>query len=289
MTIDAQFGNLQEVALPQGIVRYRDTGTGPTLVFVHGVFVNSALWMKIIPSLSQRFRCIAPDLPLGAHSLPLCPDADLTPNGVADLVGALLEALDLHNVTLVGNDTGGAICQLTIARHPERITGLVLTSCDALEDFFPLLASPFQYGTRIFGIHFINFYARVYRSRSAQRGLMASVSHHKPDTAILDTFFTPIHDAGVRRDLAKFLRTVSNRYTLEAARSFAQFHHPVLLLWAKDDIFFSPRLARRLQQAFPDATLEFVSRSRTFVPLDQPEFLSQRIAEYINESVRTRT
>lgn len=288
MAIDTRLGTFQEISLAQGIVRYQDIGTGPTLVFLHGIFVNSALWRRVIPLLSERFRCIAPDLPLGAHRLPLRPDADLSPRGVADLVADLLAALDLHDVTLVGNDTGGAICQLVITHHPERITRLVLTNCDAFEAFFPPLVRPFHDGARLFGIHFTNFLAWVFRTRFAQRLLVVTVSRQRLDTTMLDTYFAPLlHNAGVRRDLTQFLRTVSNHYTLEAARSFAQFHHPVMLIWGNNDIFFSSRLARRLQQAFPHSSLEFVARSRAFVPEDQPEFLAQRIVEFVNEPVHS--
>lgn len=288
MTIDAQPGSFQEVSLPQGVVRYQDTGTGPVLVFLHGVFVNSALWRHVIPLLSEHFRCIAPDLPLGAHSIPLRPAVDLSPRGVADLVADFLAALDLQDITLVGNDTGGAICQLVIAHHPERISRLVLTNCDAFEAFFPPLVRPLHEGARLFGIHFTNVLARMFRARSAQRLLVRSVSLHSLDTTMLDTYFTPLlHDPGVRRDLTQFLRAVSNRYTLEAARTFAQFRHPVLILWGNNDIFFSSRLARRLQQALPDASLEFVSNSRAFVPEDQPELLALRIAEFVNEPVHS--
>lgn len=279
---------MQEVALPQGVVRYSDQGTGPTLVFIHGIFVNSLVWRRVIPLLSEHFRCIAPDLPLGAHTVSLQPEADLTPRGVAHLVANFLAALDLRDVTLVGNDTGGAICQLVIAHYPERITRLVLTNCDAFEAFFPPLVSPFRYGAQLLGTRFADFLAWLFQARSAQRLLVASVSLRRADPVILDSYFTPFHnDKGIRRDLTKFLRTVSNRYTKEAARTFPSFRFPVLIVWGQKDIFFSSTLARRLQQAFPDARLEFVSQSRAFVPEDQPEFLTQRIMEFVNEPVRS--
>ena len=288
MTPLALSDTYKEVSLPQGLVRYQDHGSGPTLVFLHGILVNSALWMDVVSLLSGQFRCIVPDLPLGAHAVPLHSDADLSPPGVAQLVADFLEALDLHDVTLVGNDTGGAICQLTIAAHPERITRLVLTNCDGFEAFFPLLISPFHYGAQFFGTHFVDFLAWLFRSRFAQRLLVAAVSYRHLDTSMLDTYFTPMHsNAEVRRDLTGFLQAVSNRDTLEAARTFPSFQHPVLIVWGKNDIFFSSSIAKRLQQAFPDATLEFISQSRAFVPADQPSFLSQRIAEFVHESVHS--
>ena len=286
MATIASLSAFQEVSLPQGTVRYYDQGTGPTLVFIHGLLANRLLWSRVIPQLVSHFRCIAPDLPLGAHSHPLYPDVDLSPLGVAHLVADFLEACDLHEVTLIGNDTGGAMCQLVIAHHPERISRLVLTNCDAFEQFFPPLVSPFQYGARVFGIRFANFLAWVLRARSAQRLFVAALAHRRPELEELDAFFHPLlHQTFARRDMTRFLQAVSNRYTLEAARCFSGFGHPVLLLWGKDDPFFSQRLARRLQQAFPDARLHFLSHCRAFVPVDQPEVFAQYITEFVHAEV----
>ncbi len=288
MATIAPLGTSQEVSLPQGTIRYCDQGTGPTLVFIHGLLVNNLLWSRLFPLLQEHFRCLAPDLPLGAHSHPLHSDVDLSPLGVAQIVAAFLDALDLHDVTLIGNDTGGAICQIVIARHPERITRLVLTNCDAFEQFFPPLVSPFHYGSSIFGIGFANFLAWALRRRFAQRTFLAALSHRRLEMAELDAIFHPLlHLPFARRDMTQFLQAISNRYTLEAAQTFAGFHHPVLLVWGKDDPFFSKRLALRLQQAFPDATLELLSHSRAFVPLDQPEILAQQITEFVYAAIKS--
>jgi len=242
----------------------------------------------VIPQLTGSFRCLAPDLPLGAHTLPLRQEADVSPLGVARLVADFIEALDLHDVTLVGNDTGGAICQLIIAHHPERIARLVLTNCDAFESFFPPSLRPLQYGARLLGTHFADLLAWLLRSHFIQRQLWASVSLSQIDPVLLDAGLAPLRQqAAVRRDVTRFLRAVSNRYTLEASQSFPQFLRPVLVIWGKNDIFFSARLARRLHQAFPSATLEFVSQSRAFVPEDQPEALARRIAEFVRVSTET--
>ncbi len=192
MATVAPLDTFQEVSLPQGTVRYCDQGVGPALVFIHGLFANGVLWSRVIPQLVSRFRCVAPELPLGAHSSPLLPDADLSPLGLAHLVADFLEALDLHEVTLIGNDTGGALCQLLIAHHPERISRLVLTNCDAFEQFFPPLVSPFHYGARVLGIRFANFLTWVLRMRFAQRLFMATLSHRRLGPAELDATFGPL-------------------------------------------------------------------------------------------------
>ena len=131
MAISESLGQEKQVQLPQGTIDYRERGTGEPIVFVHGALVNADLWRKVVPALAKDFHCIAPDLPLGSHTRPLPADADLSPNGAAKLIADFIESLGLDNVTLVGNDTGGALCQLVVTRHPQRIGRLVLTNCDA--------------------------------------------------------------------------------------------------------------------------------------------------------------
>lgn len=282
MTTLATHNTFKEILLPQGTVRYVDLGTGPTLVFIHGLLANNQVWSSVISHLHSSYRCLALDLPLGAHEIPLQADVDLTPGGVARLIADFLAALDLHEVTLIGNDTGGALCQLVIAHYPERITRLVLTNCDAFEQFFPPLVSPFHYGAQLLGIQFANLLARLLRARRAQRMFMAALAHRRLSEAELDATFHPLlQHSFVRRDMTRFLRAVSKRWTLEAAETFSRFLHPVLLIWGKDDSFFSSRLAMRLQQAFPDARLIHLAHARTFVSLDQPEALAQHIMEFV--------
>src|SRR5579884_3017852 len=122
---------MPELKLSQGQIHYRDEGTGDPMVLVHGLLVNGTVWDQLIPRLAPQVRCIVPDLPLGSHSQAMNADADVSPQGVADLVAELIERLGLENVTLVGNDTGGAICQLVVAARPKHLTRLALTNCDA--------------------------------------------------------------------------------------------------------------------------------------------------------------
>lgn len=273
----------KEVQLTQGTIRYREAGAGAPVVFVHGFLANGHLWRHVVPLLAGQFRCIAPDWPLGGHTTPMPPDADLTPRGLARLVGDFLTGLDLREVTLVGNDTGGAICQLVIAHHPERIGRLVLTNCDAFEHFPPPLLLPFKWGGAVPG--FTAGLAHLLRLYPARRLLSASVARRRPDPAVLDAYFTPlIRDRRVRRDVTKVLRAISNRATLEAARAFPTFRKPVLLAWGEDDVLFPIRDAERLQRTFPDARLARVARARTFVSEDQPRRLAELIAAFLRET-----
>src|SRR5215208_36446 len=137
MSVSAALGERRSAELPAGTIEYRERGSGPPVVFVHGVGVNGDLWRKVAPQLSDRFRCIAADLPFGAHSRPLRPDTDMSLPGLAGIVADFIEALALDDVTVVANDTGGAVAQWLVGHRAERVKRLVLTSCDAFDKFPP--------------------------------------------------------------------------------------------------------------------------------------------------------
>lgn len=270
---------MQTLTLPQGTIQYYESGQGAPILLIHGLLVNHRLWRKIMPSLARHFRVIAPDLPLGSHSIAMSPEADLSPIGVARLIADLIAALDLQDVTLVANDTGGAITQILITEFPDRIGRVILTNCDAFENFYPPLLRPIQYGAHIPG--FVWTVMQAARLRVLQRLILGCVAHQIPENAILEAFLSPARrDRGVLRDLRKFLIGVSNRYTLAAAQKFGQVAIPVLIVWGQDDWLFPMRFAQRLKAAFPHVRLVQVADSRTFIPEDQPDVLVQHITEF---------
>ena len=275
-----------EVQLPQGTIRDRDSGSGEPIVFVHGLLVNGALWRKVTPPLEGGFRCVVPDLPLGSHRIPMDPAADLAPPGVARLVADFLEALDLSGVTLVGNDTGGAISQLVAAHHPERLGRLVLTPCDAYENFLPPAFRPLQYAARVPGL--LTALIQGARIGAVRRGPLGFglLSKRRPiDDEVLRGYLAPfLEDARVRRDAIKVLRGISNRQTIEAAERLRRFDRPTLIAWAPEDRFFKLRYAERLAADIPGARLVRIDDSLTFVPEDQPERLAGAIAEFMRET-----
>jgi pimeloyl-ACP methyl ester carboxylesterase len=290
LDLDTALGPQQEARLSGGTIRYRERGSGPPLLFVHGLLVDGALWRKVVPELARDFRCITPDWPLGSHQIPLGEGADRTPAGVARLIADFMAALELEDVTLVGNDTGGALCQLVVTRHPERVGRLVLTPCDAFENFPPRMFRYLVWVSKIpGGLSVLSQSMRIRANRNlpiafgwlTKRRLPDAVSDHYVDSVI--------RDPRIRDDASAFLRAVDTAELLAATEQLREFRRPVLLAWAPEDRIFPFAHAERLVALLPDARLERVEDSRTFVPEDQPGRLAELIAGFVREPAEARS
>jgi pimeloyl-ACP methyl ester carboxylesterase len=271
-----------EIELGGGRLRYQEVGSGPPVVFVHGLLVNGGLWRKVVPLVAGAgHRCLTPDWPLGAHSIPV-PGADLSPPGVAALIAEFLEALDLRDVTLIANDTGGAITQLVMADHPERIGRVVLTPCDSFEAFFPSVFAPLPRFVRIPGATWLLVQALRLRAFHRLPMTFGWVAKRPVPADVVDTYLLPSRrSAAIRADLRRFVSAVHNRHTLAAAERLGSFSRPVLLAWAREDKLFPLSLARRLAAVLPDARLELIDDSYTFVPEDQPQVLGRLVVNFL--------
>ena len=270
----------KEVSLPAGTIRYRETGQGPAIVFVHGYLVDGRLWDGVPEALGDRFRCIAPDWPLAAHRVAMSPDADLSPYGVAELVAGFLEALDLDNVTLVGNDSGGAMSQVTVTRHPERIGRLVLTNCDTHENFPPGIFKALPPLAALPGA--VTALVQPFRVGALGRFGFRPFTREPLPAELTASWLEPsIHDADVRRDMRKVTVGMNKRYTLEAAERLRGTGLPLLLAWAPGDKYFPLSYAERLAADSGNARIVEIEGSSTFVPIDQPRRLADEIADFI--------
>jgi pimeloyl-ACP methyl ester carboxylesterase len=281
-----------EVELRQGTIRYTDTDPGadrPVVVLVHGLLVDGSLYRDVVPRLAEGARVVVPDLPLGSHRVPMRPDADLSPPGVAALIADFLAALDLREVTLVGNDTGGAMCQLVATRHPERLARLVLTNCDTHDNFLPMAFRPMQWLARVPGALWLVAQAFRIRPLLASPVGFGSLARTRIDADRLAAWVAPaLSDARVRRDVEKVLRGIHTRYTLRAAEEMTRFGRPILLAWGRRDRFFAPSYAERLAAEWPDVRLEWLDESATFVPIDAPDRLSSLVADFMRETSASR-
>ncbi|HEX6687835.1 MAG TPA: alpha/beta hydrolase [Solirubrobacterales bacterium] len=270
----------REIDLPAGRIRYREAGAGKPVVFVHGYLVDGRLWDGVVDNLSDRCRCLAPDWPIAAQQVAMKPDADLSPYGIAATIAAFLEALDLNDVTIVGNDSGGAMSQVLVTRHPERIGRLVLTNCDLYENFPPGIFKAMPAIAKLPGG--MTVLAAPFRIGALARAAFKPFSKKGIPPELVASWMDPVmKDAGVRHDAKKVTVGMNKRYTLEAAEKLRSSELPVLLAWAPEDRLFSISSAKRLAAETPNARLVEIPDSSTFVPLDQPQRLADEIATFV--------
>jgi len=271
---------MSHVELPHGTVHYHESGAGAPVVFLHGYLMGARLWDPVVRLLEGEFRCLVPELPFGAHPVPMRTGADLTTAGLGRLVADFLGALDVSDVTLVGNDSGAAVAQVVAARHAGRLGGLVLATGDAFDNyppkpFRPLIAAA-RTGTLTAPLAMLK--ARRPRSLPTAYGWLThgDLPHDLIDQWVAAYFA----DRGVRSDLRRLTAALGNdAFMNQIATELVTFSRPALLAWAADDKFFPAEHARRLAAILPNARVELIPGSRTWVMRDQPERTAQLIGE----------
>jgi pimeloyl-ACP methyl ester carboxylesterase len=280
--------NKREIELSAGTIEYTDTGgTGPVIVLLHGLLMDASLWDDVIANLAPGYRCVAPTLPLGAHQRPVNPDTNLSLPGMAAIVGEFLGRLGLTNVTLVGNDTGGALTQVFITGGPaglDRVGRMVLVSCEAFDNFPPGLtgktvALAGKFPPWLFGLAMQQMRIRPLRQSPMAFGWLTKRGHAATARWVRPVLSQP----AIRRDTVAMLRAVfaDRDLLVRAADALPGFTGPTLIVWAAGDRVMPPEHGRRLAGLLPQARLVEVADSYTLIPLDQPAELARLIAGFV--------
>lgn len=278
---------MPEIELAAGPVDYRDRGHGPVLVFLHGVWMPGEVWDPVVARLEGRFRCIVPTLPLGSHRQPMRPEADLSLLGYGALVEDLLDRLGLTEVTLIGNDHAAVLA--AAVRRPQAVTRLVITSCEAFENYPPgrpgrsLRLAAFVPGGLLLA-------AAVLRLPVARRLLVSRGGLAKrplPD-AVVRRWFTPGHrDPRVLADLRRYLAGSRRSQMVELCSHLPEVAVPTLVVWTPEDRLQDPGHGRRIADLIPGARLVELADSHTLSMWDQPARLAQLVAEFAAAPSRT--
>lgn len=277
---------MHAVELPAGTVEYDETGSGPPVVLLHGLLMDHTVWDRVLPLLPSGFRYVCPRLPLGAHRIPMRPDADLTLPGMVDLVADLLDALDLTDVTLVHSDWGGALF-LTARGRDARVVRQVVLPCEAFGNFPPGLPGA-MVGLAVRLPGGLRLAARQLRISWLRRlpllfGQMAR--DPIPDDVVRRWTDPVLHDDGVHRDLLAYARTRFARAALiRDTEAVARFPGEVLVLWSPDNRVMPPEHGRRLAALFPAGRLVEIPGARVLSMLDEPGAVARETGRFLVES-----
>lgn len=280
-----QRGPEQEIDLPIGRIRYREIGAGQPVVFVHGFLADGELWREVAPLLARRgFRCITPDLPLGAHEIAIERERELSPRSVARAVRDLIEQLELDDVVLVGNDSGGAICQLLVSESTHRIERLVLTPCDTYKKF-----PPFPYSLLKLFPKLGPLTAPVLRLSATRLGRWLSFAPllgGAYDGELTKQWFAPsLRDREVARDSIRFIGAARSSELDAASKAMSRLDIPAAIVWPKHCRFFTFKDGARLAESIPESRVFMLERGQTFVPLQHPREVADAILAFAEERV----
>lgn len=272
---------MPQVETRAGTIEYGDTGgEGPALVLTHGLAMDGRLWRKVIPALAPECRCITPTLPFGSHRIPMRPDADLSLLGIGRILAELIDGLGLEDVTLVFNDWGGAQPMIADGQIGERVGRLVLTSCEAFENYPPGMAGTGAWLSAKLpgGISAM----RWTLSRPRLRGLpplYGQMSKRGVPDELMREWLEPLKRPEIRRDLAKYAGGAmrGKRQMRDATPALAGFERPVLIVWDTEGKMMPTDHGRRLAEAFPNAELIELDDCFTLIPEDRPEALAEAI------------
>jgi pimeloyl-ACP methyl ester carboxylesterase len=287
VAISVELGERRTAEVPAGTLEYRERGSGPPLVFAHGAAVNGDLWRRVAPELATGHRTIVPDLPLGGHAIPLRDGADLSLFGAADVLASFLDALDLRDATLVANDTGGALAQALVGRRPERVGRLVLTSCDAFDNYPPKAVAYLKPTVRVPPALWL--LSQAMRLKAAQRLPIAYgwATHAPIEPRIMDSYLTGLRSSsGIRRDFRGLLSRADRRQMRVASERVGSFAGPAMVVWGADDRFFPRAHGQRLAELLPRGRFELVDGSRTFIPEDRPAALVELLRGFLADGQR---
>jgi pimeloyl-ACP methyl ester carboxylesterase len=278
----------KSAATPCGRISYVEQGSGPVALFVHGVLLNGYLWRHQLARLSDVRRCIAPDLLAHGHT-EIEPDQDVSVTANAHMLAQFLDALGIDQVDLVGNDSGGGICQIFAALYPSRLRSLVLTNCDAHDNWPPQAFEPFVEMVADGGLadtlQAMLDDKAVYRSEQALGP--AYEDPHRVSDDTIETYLRPFLSSAQRtRDLERFVNAFDCRHTLAVEDSLRRVRAPTLVAWGTDDIYFPVEWSHWLAQAIPGTKwrVEF-DGARIFFPEERWEDFNREVRAHWRASL----
>jgi pimeloyl-ACP methyl ester carboxylesterase len=265
-----------------GDIAYVEQGSGPTALFVHGVFLNSYLWRHVIDRVCDQRRCIAVDL-LSHGDSPARPGQDISFRAQAEMLEAFCEALGLDRIDLVANDSGGAIAQIFAARHPQRLRSLTLTNCDVHDNYPPAAFQPTREAAAngSFSARRQELHDNVGILR-AGFALAYEAADKIPDET-LATYVRPLLSSPERtHDLERWLTSSGdNSQTTEIAPLLRQLQCPTLIVWGTADPFFPLKWAYWLKGAIPGVSKVIeLEGAKLFFPEERPDALVEPLREH---------
>jgi len=282
------FANRCSVETPSGKISYVERGKGPVALFVHGVLLNGYLWRHQFAQLDSSRRCIAPDLLAHGHT-EIVADQDVSVTANAHMLAQFLDALGIDQVDLVGNDSGGGICQIFAALYPQRLRSLALTDCDTHDNWPPEAFKPFVAMVAAGGLS--ETVQAMLTDKSVYRTALAPAYERSQAVAddTIETFLRPFNSSPQRmHDLERFINAFDCRHTVQIEAQLARVQAPTLIAWGTDDIYFGVEWSHWLAKTIPGTKRRIeLESARVFFPEERAEELNRELQAHWAASATT--
>jgi pimeloyl-ACP methyl ester carboxylesterase len=274
----------RSVETPSGRISYAETGSGPVTLFVHGVLLNKHLWRHQLEGLSDIRRCVAVDL-LAHGDTEIKPDQDVSVTANANMLREFLDALQIDQVDLVGNDSGGGIAQIFAALNRDRVRTLTLTDCDVHDNWPPEAFKPFVEMTVAGGLsdtlNAMLADKTIYRSPGA-----LGPAYERPEGVSdgdIETYLRPhLRSERRTRDLQRFVAAFDHKHTVAIEPQLRQLRAPTLIVWGTDDVYFPVKWAHWLAKTIPGAKPPVeLPGARIFFPEERAEAFNQLLRAHL--------
>ncbi|MGX7681758.1 alpha/beta fold hydrolase [Jatrophihabitans sp. DSM 45814] len=258
-------------------VHVRRVGSGPNVLFMHGVYVNGSVWDDVVDLLQGEATCWVPTLPLGGHDQPLGPDWQPTLESIGDMTLDLIDALELSDVTVVGNDSGGGFVLLALASDRpavSKISRLVLTNCDSYDHLPPTSFNPLIDLCRQDPAAARGQLQPMLFSDAGREQFMGSIASKHLSSDRINAMFG---NEAVLDDVVKVTATLKPSPVQQAMAWLSEVQIPTDLVWGDADVFFPPSDCDRLAAALPNTTVTWLPGAKTYTQLDAPDELARVI------------
>ncbi len=273
---------MKKVEIVGNTIEYEDFGKGNPMLFIHGAFSSGKTWRKVIPQLSENFHCVVPEWPFGGHKIPMSDKQEFSPIGIADLIAKFLEALDMQNVIIVANDTGGAYAQIFTAKYGENVSQLILSNCEGFEIFPPKKFQSLKSMVKVPSYLWLLSKLFSYKPSLKWEMTFGLLSHTLTKEETFEFYVKHfVADKLIRKDFKKLAIEWHPKYTQKASKDLRGFNKPVLILWGVDDLKLFPiELGRRLNSIFSNSNFVEIKNSKTYVQEDNPNDFIESIKTF---------
>jgi haloalkane dehalogenase len=261
-----------------GEIAYVKVGRGPAALFLHGFPLNSFQWRGVLELLAPHRRCFAPDF-LGMGYTRPAARSDMKPATQMRMLVALLDKLGIRQADVIANDSGGAVAQLLLARHPQRVRSLLLSNCDSEIECPPKAMGPVVELAR----H--GRYAREWlvpwcrepaKARAADGiGGMCYAHSTSPTDEAVATYFGPLVETEARLALTDRFAVALSENSLAGTRALLRESKvPVGIAWGMADSIFSAEGLQYLSNSFGNLRqVERLEGYKLFWPEERPEVI----------------